>query len=436
MAFFRISFLSMLAGLVLLGPSLMMGAAPKKPVAAKKATKKTVVAKKSSAAKPVLAAKRTPQKGNATKVSLSAQGKNKKVSLRSASVSRFRQRNSPYAGFWTTPNFADSTEGDVIDGEDLTVRRAAVEALNGMNGTVVVADPSTGRILSIVNQKLALQNGFQPCSTIKILASLAGVMEGQFDRDKVLKLGRRDYMNMTDALARSNNPYFAQIGRTLGYDKINYYAKLMGLGEQAGLNIPGEKPGTWPSKEVPSGIGMMTSFGDGIDLTPLQLASMVGTIANGGTMYYLQYPRTQAEIEMFQPQVKRRIEKIDTAIPEIKPGMQGAIDFGSARRAGYDSHEPIYGKTGTCTHSDHKTHLGWFGSFNEVGDRKLVVVVLLTGGKLVSGPVASGVGGQVFRRLNEQRYFTANPQVAALPPLPFSPLANPLANLLPIVPEN
>ena len=100
------------------------------------------------------------------------------------------------------------------------------------------------------------------------------------------------------------------------------------------------------------------------------------------------------------------------------------------RRAAYEDHEPIFGKTGTCTHSDHKTHLGWFGSFNEVGDRRLVVTVLLTGGKLVSGPVASGVAGQLFRILNESRYFASNPQ-------PPSPNAVVSADALPAYsPEN
>ena len=353
----------------------------------------------------------------ATKNRSTVSTKKSVVPLKKASLSRFRQRTSPYAGFWTVPNFADATEGDVIDGEDLTVRRAAVEALNGLNGSIVVVDPSNGRILSMVNQKLALQNGFQPCSTIKIVASVAGVMEGEYSHDKMLKLGRAKYLTMTDALARSDNPYFAQIGRKLGYEKISQYAKLLGLGETAGMNIPGEQPGIWPDREVPSGIGMMTSFGDGINLTPLQLSSILATIANGGTMYYLQYPRTQAEIETFTPQVKRRIEKLESAIQEIKPGMQGAIEFGSARRAAYEEHEPIFGKTGTCTHSDHKTHLGWFGSFNEVGDRKLVAVVLLTGGKLVSGPVASGVAGQFFRKLSENRYFASNPQTVVSAPV-------------------
>ena len=413
MVSYRVLFSALLAIFFATTPSAVWAIVAKKP-----ASKKAVATRSSVASRTPL--RKTRFTTTIKKVAAIKGGILRKASLKTpakAPSSRFRQRNSPYAGFWTVPNFADATEGDVIDGEDLTVRRAAVEALNGMNGSVVVADPATGRILSMVNQKLVLQNGFQPCSTVKILASVAGVMEGEYSRDKVVKLGRGSYMDMTEAIARSNNPYFASIGKKLGYEKVSQYAKLLGFGETAGLNIPGEQPGIWPAKEASSGIGMMTSFGDGINLTPLQFASILTMVANGGTMYYLQYPRTQAEIETFVPQIRRRLENIEPAIQEIRPGMQGAINFGSARRAGYEEHEPIFGKTGTCTHSDHKTHLGWFGSFNEVGDRKLVVVVLLTGGKLVSGPVASGVAGQLFRKLNESRYFASNPQPAPSNPI-------------------
>ena len=82
-----------------------------------------------------------------------------------------------------------------------------------------------------------------------------------------------------------------------------------------------------------------------------------------------------------------------------------ATEYGTARRAYYDSNEPIFGKTGTCTDRATPTHLGWFGSFNEVGGRKLVVVVLLTGGRPVNGPVAAGIAGQIYRTLSLQSYF-------------------------------
>ena len=58
----------------------------------------------------------------------------------------------------------------------------------------------------------------------------------------------------------------------MGYDRINYYGRLFGYGEKAGLNIDGEQPGVWPDEEPGNGgVGMMTSFGEGISQTPLQL---------------------------------------------------------------------------------------------------------------------------------------------------------------------
>jgi cell division protein FtsI/penicillin-binding protein 2 len=305
---------------------------------------------------------------------------------------------------WTEPTYADSTLGDSIDGDDLAVRKAAVDALGPLNGSVVVTDPTNGRVLTIVNQKLALKSGFQPCSTIKVVAALAGLTEGLIERKTPLQLTRRTSMDLTTALAKSNNPYFANVGEKLGFDRVNYYARKYGLGEKAGLNIDGEKPGTLPLDTPSEGLGMMTSFGSGITLTPLQLAALMTVVSNNGTLYYLQYPRTQVEVEHFVPRVKRQLE-LSSYVPEIKPGMMGAVEFGTARRASVDQTETILGKTGTCTDSRSPTHLGWFGSFNEIGKNKLVVVVLLTGGRGVSGPAASGVAGGVYRNLAKEGYF-------------------------------
>lgn len=322
------------------------------------------------------------------------------VPLAHASRVRTRAVWSP----WSEPTFADSTSQDFIDGEDLTVRRAAVDALGSYNGTVVVVDPNTGRILSMVNQRLALKSGFQPCSTIKVVAALAGLSEGFLERNTMMHIYGRSRMGLTEALARSNNVFFARVGEGLGFEKVSYYAKLFGLGEKAGLDIPGEQPGILPEETPKSGMGMMTSFGDGISLTPLELAGLMTAIANGGTLYYLQYPRSADDATHLVPRVKRQLD-IAYWIPEIKPGMMGAVEFGTARRANYDPNEPILGKTGTCTDSRSPTHLGWFGSFNDVGKNKLVVVVLLTGGRGVNGPIASGIAGQVYRNLSKINYF-------------------------------
>jgi len=153
---------------------------------------------------------------------------------------------------------------------------------------------------------------------------------------------------------------------------------------------------------------MLCSFGEEISQTPLQLAALMSAIANGGTLYYLQYPRDQDEARNLVPLVKRRLE-IGSLIPVIKPGMRGAVQFGTAHRAREDG--PIAGKTGTC--SENHAHLGWFGSFNDAGRRKLVVVVLLTGGRPAIGPLAAGIAGDMYRRLGEQNYFAASQPITA-----------------------
>jgi cell division protein FtsI/penicillin-binding protein 2 len=306
------------------------------------------------------------------------------------------------------PPPVDPTVGDNVDGDDLVIRRAAVAALGGVNGSVVVADPNTGRILTMVNQKLALQSGFIPCSTIKLVTSLAALSERVVEPNDWIYIGRYTRFNLTTALAKSNNQYFATLGNRLGFDRVTKYAQMLGLGEKATLDMDAEQPGTIAA-EPPKigGVGLMTSFGEGFTVTPLQLAALVSTIANGGTLYYLQYPRSQAEIDQFTPKVKRPLDFASNEIADIRLGMRGAVDFGTARRAADVPDDPVFGKTGTCTDFPSSNHMGWFGSFNEVGTHQLVVVVMLTGGSNVSGGVAAGVAGAIYRSLSEQSYFAA-----------------------------
>ena len=308
------------------------------------------------------------------------------------------------AGPWRVSSYAKSSDGDETAGDDSLARQAALDALGPLNGAIVLSDADTGRVLTVVNQKLAYKSGFQPCSTVKVPVALAALSESLVDRNTQIRVYGRTSFSMTTALAKSNNQYFASLGEKLGFERMSFYARLYGLGEKASLDIDAEQPGLLPASTPKSGMGMMTSFGDGITLTPLELASLMGAVANGGTLYYLQYPKSRDVAESLIPQVKRQLD-IGHLVSEIKPGMMGAVDYGTARRIGNDHEEPIYGKTGTCTDTRTPTHLGWFGSFTEVGNQRLVVVVLLTGGKIVSGPTAAGVAGQVYKNLVSQNYF-------------------------------
>jgi cell division protein FtsI/penicillin-binding protein 2 len=317
---------------------------------------------------------------------------------------------------------SDIFAGDVTAGEDPVVRQAAIDAMAGMNGTAVVIDPSNGRILAMVNQKLALSPGAEPCSTIKITVAMAALSEGLVNRDTMVQLpGFR--MNMTQALAKSNNLYFEEMGRELGFERVRHYANQFGLGELAGYNIDGERLGVYPDTELPAsegGVGRMCSFGRGVSLTPLQLGAYVAALANGGTLYYLQHPTSLADTMAFQPKVKRTLD-IARYLPDIEDGMAGAVEYGTARRLRTSFQQlPVFGKTGTC--SDNGTRLGWFASFSDSPQGSLVTVFLLEGGRATFGPRAAELTGAFYKNLWDRNYFAdkGQQQSAALAPAPVS----------------
>ncbi len=302
---------------------------------------------------------------------------------------RYRER------FYTSSYANDITDGDVTDGEDFTVRAAAIDALGNMNGTVVALDPNNGRILAMVNQKLALAAGAQPCSTIKVPVALAAISEGIVTKDTEIRLGRYSSMNMTTALARSNNAYFEALGRKLGFARVHRYSQEFGLGELAGYQIEGEHRGIYPATEIPAklgGVGKMCS--------------------NGGTLYYLQHPETRGEVDDFAPRTKR-VLKISDAIPEMTDGLSGATHYGTARHLRLNfSEEEVMGKTGTCSHAG--TRFGWFASYVNTDAGDIVIVVFLRGGRPTYGPKAAEIAGRMYRNLYDHSFFTAK----AAPPAP------------------
>ena len=329
-----------------------------------------------------------------------------------------RHRRHRYYERFNTSSFADgAAEGDITGGEDPIVRQAAIEALGNLNGTVVAIEPTSGRILAMVNQKLALSSGAQPCSTIKLSTALAALSEGLIDKETEIRLGRRSRMNLTSALAHSNNPYFEAVGRKLGFDKISYYAHQFGLGELAGYEIDGEQLGAYPESEIPSklgGIGKMCSFGEGISMTPLQLGAMVASVANGGTLYYLQHPETPEAVADFQPRVKRHLD-IANVIPDLSDGMAGAVEYGTARSVRLNfSEESILGKTGTCSHAG--TRFGWFASYAKTDIGRIVSVVFLRGGRPTYGPKAAEIAGRMYRNLYDHNFFVARSLAPAATP--------------------
>ena len=321
-----------------------------------------------------------------------------------------RHTRHHYYERFTASSFAttDLTAGDITAGEDPIVRQAAIDALGDMNGTVVAIDPSNGRILAMVNQKLALSSGAEPCSTIKLSVALAALDEGIVTKDTPVNLGGSYHLNLTEALAHSNNAYFETLGRRLGFDRVRHYATEFGLGELAGYNIDGEQPGVYPDQPLAEnlgGVGRMCSFGEGVSMTPLQLGALVAAIANGGTLYYLQHPTTPTDALSLQPRIKRTLD-IAPILPEIHDGMQAAVQYGTARSLRTNFNEfPVLGKTGTC--SNDGTRFGWFASYADTQYGRIVAVFFLEGGRPTFGPKAAELTGVFYRNLWDSSYFAA-----------------------------
>ena len=330
-----------------------------------------------------------------------------------------RQRFVPATPERFFPSYTDPatlTAGDITAGEDPVVRAAAIEALGGMHGTVLAIDPSSGRILAMVNQKLALSSGAEPCSTIKIAVALAALKEGIITADTPVNLGGHYSLDLTTALARSVNLYFEVLGRAMGFERVKHYANEFGLGELAGYGIEGEQLGVYPDVELPhdkGGVGRMCSFGESISMTPLQLGALVSAIANGGTLYYLQHPTTPEQVADFQPKVKRLLD-IQNVIPQILPGMSGAVNWGTARSLKTNFVQfPVFGKTGTC--SNNGEHYGWFVSYGDAPTGRIVTVIFLDGSRGFSGPRAADVTGEFYRAMYDRNYFAPHsPAVASL----------------------
>jgi len=296
---------------------------------------------------------------------------------------------------------------DNLTGEDPEVRRVAVKALGNHAGTVVVMDPLTGRVYSIVNQEWGLRRGFKPCSTIKLVTGVAGLSENAIPL--VDTVGDGYSIDLTSALAHSNNPFFQQVGTKIGSDKMVNYARELGLGEKTGINVPFEFPGRLP--EVKPGIveRRIFSHADGFEVTPLQLGTLVSAMANGGRLLVPQIPESLKETDKMNVKVRRQLDITTDVWQRMVPGMVGAVNYGSGRKA-YDPTQTVAGKTGTCIGQG-----GWVGLFTSyapLANPRLAVVVIAQGTD-ARRHFPAAVAGEIYRELNHRFGTAINLQVAS-----------------------
>ena len=151
-------------------------------------------------------------------------------------------------------------------------------------------------------------------------------------------------------------------------------------------------------------------------MTPFQLVSLAAAFANGGTLYYLQYPRTADEQLAFEPRVKRDLN-IGEILPELREGMLAAVLYGTGKSSfDRDGEETPLGKTGTCDDHVNPSRIGWFVTYADEAHPKIALAVLLRGNtRRVKGPTAAEVAGRIYRRLREQNYFSTVVATTAAP---------------------
>ncbi len=276
-------------------------------------------------------------------------------------------------------------------------------------GAAVLIDVNTFELLAMVNnptfdvtqynkQFAELQNDplkplfnraiagtYAPGSTFKSLTAIASLEEGIIDTTyRFNDTGRytfyEDYQpvcwyysdfkvghgwqNVTQALENSCNCFFYEMGRILGINTIDRYAKLFGLGEYTGIELSGESRGILASPEFRKERGDIWYPGDTLQaaigqsdhvFTPLQIACYIATMANGGTRYKAHLVRGIADssgaspIEYTQPEILNDTNMTAAMVQVVKDGMRSASETGTASSTLSNYKYPVASKTGTAS---------------------------------------------------------------------------------------
>jgi len=232
----------------------------------------------------------------------------------------------------------------------------------------------------------AIGGAYAPGSTFKMLTAIAALEEGIITpNDRIRDEGIYRYyapsyqpvcwvwddygrthglINVSDALKVSCNYFFYDVGRRLTITKLNEYAKLFGLGETTGIELTGESPGILAGPESKKklrneqwypGDTLQASIGQSFNMfTPIQLASYVSTIANGGKRYkvhLLKSVRTDKEGKIVKEQLPEVINEIKLKHENWKAvmeGMRSVTEDGTASNVFQNFPIAVGGKTGTA----------------------------------------------------------------------------------------
>ena len=299
--------------------------------------------------------------------------------------------------------------------------------------SAVAMDPQTGAILAMVSwpsydsnhfsqgitaaewkdlinnpnhpmQNRTISSVYPPGSTFKVITASAALEshvttpgERIFDSGKHWLIPKRNaqgeafgWINFYDAMAKSDNVYFYEMGRRLGIDRLSAMARAYGIGRKTGIDLPGEAAGNMASAEYKKKVFHESWYlGETFDaaigqsytlVTPLQMAVVYSAIANGG---YLYRPYMVSRIDNFDgtplkiysPQVVGTVPVSKTNLEIIRRSLRGVMQPGGTGGFMFSNYPiPIAGKSGTA--QTHGVDNGWFIAFAPYDKPQIVVVVM------------------------------------------------------------
>lgn len=344
---------------------------------------------------------------------------------------------------------------------DLDIQKIAREKMGGRKGVVLVANPHTGEILTMLSlpsfnpnlfsrgiskeewvkisghpedplENRAIRGEYPPASTFKIILVSAALEEGKVDPTSTFrclgsyKVGNRFFkcwkeeghgrLDLREALIHSCDIYFYQLGLKLGVKDIIKYARLFGLGSPTGVDLSSEKTGflptpTWKKKiyEEPwyPGDTANVSIGQGYILTtPLQMLNVVNAVANGGHLMrpYLVEKIVNTEGDIISRSSPEKVDKVPlspSTLSFLRAALLGVVEKGTGWRA-KNSIVNIAGKTGTVEIAEDKNPHNWFIGYAPANDPVLSIVVLVEN-REEEISIAPQIAGKIVSRVFENR---------------------------------
>lgn len=322
--------------------------------------------------------------------------------------------------------------------EQLIFLQTKTEFVKAKAAAAVVLNPKTGEVLAMVSRPTfnpnlfnggisskewnllnenpyhpmdnkAIAGEYPPGSTFKIVTGAAALELGKVTpEEKILDAGTHwiipkgnaagealGWINFREALSKSDNVYFYEMGNRLGIDNLEKYARMFGLGEVTGINLPGESEGLVANRRYKEKVygeewylseTFDASIGQGFQLaTPLQMAMVMGEIANGGHRYRPQLVSrvTGANGEVIQNFVPEEMGKVtisEGTLNLIRESLREvAQEGGTAATAFQDFPVAIAGKTGTAENSHGSDH-GWFVAYAPYEDPRVAVAIIVEQG--------------------------------------------------------